>query len=130
MEQGKDVVTQQRAKVFFMLSTLVLIVLQFVIAFLGAPQVMRFIPVSGDLRTFVHAATFAALVWLTGMIASQVLKDVPQRSTAALALSTGLALAGAALIVFAPQLIAALPLKFPQLYVPLALAILGYFMRR
>ncbi|MEQ1714725.1 MAG: hypothetical protein ABL907_01855 [Hyphomicrobium sp.] len=113
-----------------MLSTLLLVVLQFAFAFLGAPQIMGFIPVSGDLRTFAHAGVFAVIVWIVGLVAAQVLKDVQQRSLASLTLALVLALAGAALIVFLPQLVHAVPLKFPDLYVPLAGAILGYFMRR
>ncbi|HMN36117.1 MAG TPA: hypothetical protein PKD49_00185 [Hyphomicrobium sp.] len=113
-----------------MLSNLILVVLQFVGAFLGAPEVLRFIPASGDLGVFVHAAVYAVLVWIIGLLASLVLKDVPQRSPAALALSLVLALIGAAVIVFVPAVLKAIPLNFPHLYVPLVLAILGYFMRR
>jgi len=113
-----------------MLSNLILVVLQFVGAYFGAPAVLQFIPVSGDLRYFVHAAIFAVLVWIIGMLASLVLKDVPQRSPNALALSLVLALIGAGIVVFLPALINAIPLKFPTLYVPLILAIVGYFSRR
>lgn len=113
-----------------MLSTIILVVLQFAVAFLGAPEVMRFIPVSGDLRTFAHAAVYAVLVYVVGLLASFVLKDIGQRSPASLTAALVLALLGAALIVFLPQVLNAIPLKFPQLYVPLVLAILGYFMRR
>ena len=113
-----------------MLSYLILIAVQFMTAFLGAPQVLAHIPVSGDARTFVHAAIYAIIVWLVGLIASQVLKDVRQPSSSSLALAVVLALAGAAIIVFAPTLLNAIPLKFPALYVPLAGAILGYLIRR
>lgn len=113
-----------------MLSNLILIVLQFFVAFLAAPEVMRFIPVGGDLNTFVHAGVFAVLVWLTGIVASLVLKDVARRSVGALSLALVLALIGAALIVFAPQVIAMIPFKIAPIQVPLVLAILGYFMRR
>lgn len=113
-----------------MLSNLLLIVVQFAAAFLGAPHVMGFIPISGDLRTFAHAAVFAVIVWIVGLVAAQILKDIQQRSVASLSAALVLALIGAALIVFLPQVVNAIPLKFPQLYVPLLGAILGYFMRR
>ncbi|MCB1485230.1 MAG: hypothetical protein KDJ17_10100 [Hyphomicrobiaceae bacterium] len=113
-----------------MLSNIFLIVLQFAGAYLLAPSVLRFIPVSGDLRFFVHAGTYALIVWIIGLAASFVLKDVPQRSGSSFAASLLFAMIGAALVIFAPNLIDAIPLKFPNLYVPLILAIVGYFMRR
>ena len=113
-----------------MLSYLILIAVQFACAFLGAPQILAHIPVSGDARTFVHAAIFAVIVWLVGLIASHILKDVRQPSSSSLALALILALAGAAVIVFAPTLLNAIPLKFPPLYVPLVGALLGYLIRR
>ena len=78
----------------------------------------------------MHAAIFAVIVWLVGLIASHILKDVRQPSSSSLALALILALAGAAVIVFAPTLLNAIPLKFPALYVPLAGALLGYLIRR
>lgn len=113
-----------------MLSNIILVVLQFAGAFLGAPELLRFVPVSGDPRVFVHAAAFAVIVWLIGLAGSLVLKDVARRSGASLIAALVLALMGAAVLVFAPQALAALPLKFPPLYLPLGLAILGYFLRR
>ncbi|MGL4397265.1 MAG: hypothetical protein ACRCS9_12045 [Hyphomicrobium sp.] len=113
-----------------MLSYLILVVLQFAAAFLGAPSVLAMVPVSGDLRLFVHAAIYAVIVWLVGLLGSLVLKDVRQPGTSSLALALILALAGAAVIVFAPQILSLIPLKFPPLYLPLAGAIIGYLLRR
>ena len=113
-----------------MLSYIILIAIQFAVAFLGAPQVLGYIPVSGDMRTFAHAAVFAVLVWLVGLLASFVLKDVRQPGTGSLLLALVFALFGAAIIIFSPQALNAIPLKFPQLYVPLFGAILGYLIRR
>lgn len=112
------------------LSNIILIALQFVLGFLGAPIFLRYIPVSGDLGIFVHAALYAVIVYVTGLLASFVLKDVPQRSPASLSVSLVLALVGAAVIVFGQSLLHAIPLKFPPLYLPLILAIAGYFLRR
>ena len=113
-----------------MLSYLILIALQFACAWFGAPQVLGHIPVTGDPRTFVHAAIFAVIVWLVGVLGSLVLKDVRQPGSSALGLALFLALAGAAVIVFAPQILAAIPLKFAPMFLPLAGAILGYMIRR
>ena len=113
-----------------MLSYLILIALQFACAWFGAPEVLGYIPVSGDPRTFVHAAIFAVIVWLVGVLGSLVLKDVRQPGSSTLGLALFLALAGAAVIVFAPQILAAIPLKFAPMFLPLAGAIVGYMIRR
>lgn len=112
-----------------MVGYLVLVILQFVSAWFGAPLLLRYIPVQGDPRTFVHAALFAVIVWAIGLVGSFALKDVRMPSTTTLAAALVGALIGAALM-FVPQLLAAIPFKFPPLYLPLAGAILGYLVRR
>ncbi|MCB1519770.1 MAG: hypothetical protein KDJ37_04245 [Hyphomicrobiaceae bacterium] len=112
-----------------MIGHIVLVILQFVGAFFGAPEVLRYIPVQGDPRTFVHAAIFAMIVWVIGLVGSFALKDVRMPSTSTLATALVGALIGAALM-FVPQLLAAIPFKFPPLYLPLGGAILGYLLRR
>ncbi len=112
-----------------MIGYLLLVVLQFVAAFFGAPAVLRYIPVQGDPRTFVHAAIFAVIVWVVGVLGSFALKDVRMPSTSALASALVGAIIGAALL-FVPQLLAAIPFKFPPLYLPLVGAIVGYMVRR
>ena len=112
-----------------MLGYLVLVILQFAAAFVGAPLLLRYIPISGDPRTFVHAALFAVIVWVIGLVGSFVLKDVRMPTTRTLTAALIGAIIGAALM-FVPQLIAAIPFKFPPLYLPLAGAILGYLARR
>lgn len=111
-----------------MLSYLILIAIQIACAWFGAPQVLAHIPVSGDPRTFVHAAIYAVIVWLVGMLGSLVLKDVRQPSSSALGLSLVLALIGAAVIV--TGLVAKIPLQFAPMFLPLAGAIVGYLIRR
>ncbi len=111
-----------------MLSYLVLIALQFAAAWFCAPVVLRYIPVTGDPRTFAHAAVFAVIVWLVGLIGSLVLKDVRTPSTASLGLGLVLALAGAGVIV--AGLVNKIPLHFAPMFLPLAGAILGYLLRR
>jgi hypothetical protein len=112
-----------------MIGYLVLVVLQFVAAWFGAPEVLRYIPISGDPRTFVHAAIYAVIVWIVGIVGCFVLKDVRMPTTRTLAAALVGAVFGAALM-FVPQLIAAIPIKFPPLYLPLICAILGYMARR
>lgn len=112
-----------------MLGTIVLIAIQFAVAFLGAPFVMKFIPVRGDLTIFVTAVTYAVIVWIVGLVGSFVLKDVnlPSSKTLGAAVVGGLIGAGLTLI---PGLMAASPVKFPALYLPLIGVIIGYMVRR
>lgn len=112
-----------------MIGYLLLVVLQFAAAFTGAPYVLRYVPVQGDPRTFVHALVFAVIVWIVGLVGSFALKDVRLPTTRTLAAAMLGAVIGAGLM-FVPQLLAAIPFKFPPLYLPLAGAILGYLARR
>lgn len=112
-----------------MIGYLLLVVLQFIAAFFGAPMVLRYIPIQGDPRTFVHAAIFAVIVWIVGLVGSFALKDVRMPTTYTLAGALVGAIIGAALM-FVPQLLAAIPFKFPPLYLPLVGAIIGYMVRR
>lgn len=111
-----------------MLSYLILIALQIAGAWFGAPPILQHIPVSGDPRTFVHAAIFAVIVWIIGILGSLVLKDVRQPGTSSLGLALVLALIGAVVVV--TGLVGKIPLHFAPMFLPLAGAILGYLIRR
>ncbi len=113
-----------------MLSYVILVILQFAAGFIGAPQLLRYVPVSGDAQNYALAAAYAVIVWIVGLLASLVLKSVRRPSAGALGLALALALAGAAVIQFAPGVLAASPVPFPALYLPLLGAILGYLIRR
>ncbi len=75
-----------------MLGYLILVALQFAIAFLCAPFLLAKIPITGDPKTFVHAAIYALIVWVVGLVGSFALKDVrtPGTSTLVSALVGGL----------------------------------------
>jgi len=107
----------------------ILVILQFGGGWFAAPMVLRYIPVQGDPRTFVHGALFGMIVWVIGLVGAFALKDVRMPSTTTLAAALVGALIGAA-VMFVPQLLAAIPLKFPPLYLPLGGAIIGYLLRR
>lgn len=112
-----------------MFGYLILAALQTAVAWFGAPYALKYIPVTGDPKTFIHAAIFAVLVWVTGLIGSFALKDVRLPSTATLATALVLALIAAGLL-FIPQVMSAIPFKFDRMFLPLAGAILGYMIRR
>jgi hypothetical protein len=112
-----------------MFGYIILVPLQFVAAYLGAPIGLTYIDVAGDARTFVHAALYAVIVWLVGLVGSVVLKGVRTPSLGTLVLALVGAMIGAALM-FYPAVLDAFPVKFPPLYLPLGGAILGYLLRR
>ncbi len=85
-----------------MLSRLILLAVQLAVAWFAAPEIMRYLPRLGsDLQIFVYAAVFAVLVWLVGLILSQVLRETGMPSSSTLAAALVVALIGAALIQFA-----------------------------
>ena len=112
-----------------MLGRIILIAIQFATAFLGAPYVMAKLPITGDLKLFAQAAVFAILVWIVGLVGSFALKDVNLPSSRTLGSALIGALIGAALTLI-PGLLAAIPIKFPTVYLPIIGAILGYMARK
>ncbi len=115
-----------------MLGYLILIVLQAAAAWFLAPEVLRFIPpaiASGDINILVHAAIFAVIVWVTGVVGSLVLQDVKMPASSTLVAALAGALIGAVIVIF-PQVRDLIPLKFHPMFLPLAGAIIGYLVRR
>jgi hypothetical protein len=112
-----------------MFGQIILVAIQFVAAFFGAPQVLRHIPIGGDLKIFVHAVAFAVIVWIVGLVASFALKDVNLPTTRTLGAALIGALIGAVLTLI-PGLLEAIPVKFDRIYLPLIGAIAGYMVRR
>lgn len=113
----------------FMLGTIILVAIQFATALLAAPLLLRYVPVGGDLTKFAYAVAYAVIIWVVGLVGSFALKDVnlPSSRTLGAALVGGLI--GAALLLV-PGLMAASPIKFPPLYLPLIGAIIGYMVQR
>ena len=116
-----------------MLSRLILLAVQLVIAWFGAPYIMRYIPGSGGLQLFVYAIVFAVLVWLVGLVLSQVLREMGMPRAATLVTCMVVALIGAALITWLPVLVPDLGRtmrQVPTLAYPLIGAVLGYHIKR
>lgn len=107
---------------------LVLILLQLVVGWFAAPEVLRHVRFGGDAQIFAQGVAAGVIVWIVGLVGAQVLRDVstPSPTTLAWALAGGLI--GAALVVF--KLPAMLPFGVPPLLWPLGLAILGYAIKR
>jgi hypothetical protein len=116
-----------------MLSRLVLLALQLIVAWFAAPVIIRYIPGLGRLQIFVLAAVLAVLVWLVGLIGAQVLRDTGVPSSGTLVAALVLALIGAALITWLPGLVPELarPMRqIPTDAYPLIGAVLGYHVKR
>ena len=116
-----------------MLSRLILLLLQLVIAWVAAPYIVRYIPGLGKFQLFVYAAVFAVLVWVVGLVLSQVLRGMGQPSSATLVAALVVALIGAALVTWLPALVPDLRTSMraiPDLAYPLIGALIGYHIRR
>src|SRR5512134_1192161 len=83
-----------------MLGYIILVPLQFVAAWLGAPEALKYIAVAGDPRTFVQAALYAVIVWLVGLVGSVVLKGVRTPSFGTPVLAVVGAMIGAAVMFY------------------------------
>lgn len=116
-----------------MLSRLILLALQIVIAWVAAPEIVRFFPRVGELYLFVFAVVFAVLVWVVGLVLAQVLRDIGTPGSPTLVSCLIVALIGAALIKWLPMFVPDLrgPMhSIPEIIYPLIGAVLGYHVRR
>ncbi len=116
-----------------MLGRLVLLLLQIVIGWYGATFLMGMINVPGTFQLYVFAIVCAIVVFLIGVIAAQVLKDVGTPSGHTLSWSLALALIAALLWNFGPTLplLKEIPWsKIPAQYAVLAGALLGYHIKK
>ena len=116
-----------------MLPRLILLALQLILAWFAAPVIVRYIPNMGRLELFVYAVVFAVLVWLVGVIGSQVLKGTAMPSSAALASAVVVALIAAAIYTWLPTLVPdakRVLLNLQEKAYPLIGAVIGYHIRR
>ncbi len=114
-----------------MLGRLILIMLQVVAAWAGAPFLRQYIPASGALDLFIYAALFAVIVYVVGILASLIIKDVASPSPATLTTSLIVALVAAAFATYGIDLIPQIPGDtISKRALVLAGALLGYLVRR
>lgn len=111
-----------------MLSRLIALPLQIVIAWLSVPYIIAFIPIAGTWSLLASAVIFGVLVWLVGVLTAEALQaDLPPAGSLVAAVS--LAMLGAGLISALPMALpGADPLlrTIPDHVYPLAGALLGY----
>jgi hypothetical protein len=116
-----------------MLSRLILLAVQLAVAWFAAPEIMRYIPGFGALSLFVYAVVFAVIVWIVGLILAQVLRETGTPSSSTLVTAMIVALIGAALIMWLPEIVPELsgPMyRVPELLYPLLGAVIGYHIKR
>ena len=115
-----------------MLSRIVLAFVQLAVGWFAAPYIVGYLPGLGALLLFVYAVVFAVLVWIVGLVLSQVLKDTRMPSSPTFVSALVGALIGAAVITLlpaiAPDFLILLP-RIPARAYPLLGAILGYLAR-
>lgn len=114
-----------------MLGRLVLIFLQVAAGWALAPFLRQYIPVSGAFDLFVYAGLFALIVYVTGILAALIVKDVGSPSPAALTTSLVVALIAAAFATYGMDLIPQIPGgTISKRGLVLAGAVLGFMFRR
>src|SRR5437762_11986534 len=116
-----------------MLSRLILLALQLIIAWFGAPVIVRYIPGLGGLQLFVYALVFAVLVWVVGLVLSQVLRETGMPSSTTLVAALVVALLAAAIYTWLPMVVPdakGVLLNLQEKAYPLIGAVIGYHIRR
>jgi len=116
-----------------MLSRLILLLVQAIVAWGAAPYIIRYIPSLGGLQLLVYAVVFAVLVWVVGLVLSQVLRDMRLPSSATLVTSLVLALIAAAIYLWLPVVLPeseAVMGNLRETVYPLVGALLGYHLKR
>jgi hypothetical protein len=114
-----------------MLGRLILMLLQIALAWFAAPLLAAKVPVPSNMQVFLYAVLFAMLVFIIGLVASHIIKDVGTPSSATLTWSLVAALVGAALAKFGPDVVKQIPWRqIPANYMALGGAVLGYALKK
>jgi uncharacterized YccA/Bax inhibitor family protein len=116
-----------------MLGRLVLLLLQIVLGWYGANAIKGMVHVPSTFELYIFAVICAIVVFLIGVIAAQVLKDVGTPSGHTLSWALAFALIAALLWSFGPELplLKEIPWsRVPADYAVLAGAIIGYTIKK
>jgi len=115
-----------------MLGRLVLLLLQVVIGWFGANAAMGYISFGGEFRLLIFAVVAAIVVFLVGVVAAQLLREVPTPTSTTLSWALIVALIAAVAWTLGPKYLRELPWNMvrPAEYAVLAGAILGYMIKR
>jgi predicted acyltransferase len=88
-----------------MLGRLVLLLLQIAVGWFGSQAIMKYIQMGGILRLFIFAVVAAIVVFLVGVIAAQVLREVGQPSRPHAVMGRGAGAIAAAIWTWGPQFV-------------------------
>ena len=115
-----------------MLGRLVLFLMQLVVGWFAGPMIFAKLPKFGQPDIFVQAIVFAILVWIIGVIAAIILKDVAHPSSSKLTAALVVALIFAALTLFPDitRFVASYVRGVPLMAYPLIGAVFGYALKR
>jgi hypothetical protein len=114
-----------------MLGRLVLILLQIAAGWFGANAIMSAVKLGqfSDFSLFIFAIVAAIVVYLIGIVAAQILKEVGAPSSSTLSAALVMALIAAAVAKWGPQFLPAIN-QIPDKYLVLAGAIFGYTFKK
>jgi len=115
-----------------MLGRFLLAIIQLAAGWVIIQTAARHLPNLGSLTIFVHAIVLAVIIWILGVVAAVVLKDVGSPSSRTLTYTLIGAVIGAAVTLF-PQItseIARFAGRAPALAFPLVGGVLGYVLSR
>ncbi len=113
-----------------MLGRLVLLLLQVTVGWFATNALMSMIKF-GQFRLFIFAVIAAVVVYLIGIIAAQIVKDVGQPSSQTLTFALIWAVAAAAIATWGPTLLPQIPWRqVPDQYLVMAGAIIGYMLKK
>lgn len=115
-----------------MLGRLILLLLQIAVGWFGTTALMNYIKFA-EFRLFIFAIVAAIVVFLIGIIAALIVKDVRTPSSATLSWALGLAVIAAVLWTWGPGLPLLEEVPWGSIraeYAVLAAAILGYHLKR
>jgi hypothetical protein len=113
-----------------MLGRLVVLLMQVTVGWFATNSLMTQIKFA-EFRLFLFAVIAAIVVYLVGVLAAQIIKDVGAPSSQTLTLALLFSLAAAALATWGPAIVPSLPLKqLPDRTLVMAGAILGYMLKK
>ena len=116
-----------------MLSRLIVMFIQLAVGWYGGRELLPYLPDLQKLSIFLAAVIFAIIVWMVGLIAGAVLKDVARPSPQTLLFSMALA-ALFSVITMLPDAERAVKSvvqgEIPDLVYPLVGAVVGYAIQR
>jgi len=112
-----------------MLGRLILILLQAIIGWFAAREIAGYIHLGHPFDPFIFAIICAIIVFLVGVVASLVLRDIGQPGSSTLTWALVCALIAAAIAMWGPMFVPQIS-RIPDNGLILAGAILGYLIKR